>query len=557
MPITALDNVSLMETITRGGTLPTEPSPAARAFFAEKLRAIRNNPTAHSAFFQNAWLPWRTVFENPREWESYTDKLATRHTEYGATSIMVDAHDVPGSVQNNPNDPQNELRLKRYRPNYRQEPLWVNRDEFTPITIDTAEILKLMQDGGPDSTNASSFVSSQLTMAVNRDRSAEFHTLMLAVGTFANRANLYHVQIPDLLAPTADADDARNFAAAIRTAVLALADFTNFYSPAGNTQTVPKSQVVMAVRQSVMQRLGSLAYATSFNPEYVFALPEDQIVELPDHYFDRQPALADQVAVILDKGTDTKYGSLVVVDTFHDWGVDRFDIKSSENRALHHASILDVNPFKTFITVGVGQGTQIVNPQIVPTAITGGVYGPDGDIVNGGDLARGGSYSTTAAVTDANGWPAGGWTVEITSTTESPTGSTVVGLYNQVTVGLDETASSITLTFTSILDPSITVTRTYDLTGPAMNYDGSGQVIDGTAPVFDAGSGSGGTITYTLATGETAEISSDGGDTWATAGASPIAVPTGETRHFRTRAATGYAYPGGAGTVDYGPWTAA
>lgn len=550
MALTAIDNVSLLETITRGGPLATEPSPAARSFFAEKLRAIRSNPTAHSAFFQNAWLPWRNAFENPREWDSYTDKLATRHTELGASSIMVDAHDVPGSVQNNPNDAQNGLRFDRFRPNYRQEPLWVNRDEFTPITIDNAEILKLLSEGGPDSNNASNFVGSQITMAVNRDRSAEFHTLMMAIGEHAARPNLYHVQIPDLLNPAATEDQARLFASSIRTAVMALADFTPYFSPAGNTQTVPKGQVALAIRQSVMQRIGSLAYATSFNPEYVFALPEDQIVELPDHYFDRQPGLRDQVAFIVDKGNDTKYGSLVVVDTYHDWGVDRFDIKDSENRALHHASILDVNIFKTFITVGVGQGTQIVNPQIVPATVTGSLYGPAGDIVNGGDLVRGQSYSTKAAVVDTSGFPAGGWTVEIRTDQNSATKSTHVGLYNEVKIGLDDLATSITVRFASIIDPTKYVDRTYDITGTAAAIDGSGSLINSTAPTFSANA-----ITYTLATGEVAEISADGGTTWATAGASPIAVPVGQSRLFRKRASAGYIYPDGTDVHVYGPYT--
>lgn len=551
MPITAIDNVTLLETITKGKPLATEPTPAARAFFGDKLKAIRSNPVAHSAFFQNAFLPWREAFENPREWDSYTDRLATRQTELGATFILVDAHDVPGEVQNNPNDPQNELRFNRFRPNYRQEPIYVNRDVFTPITIDNAEILKLLQDGGPDSNNVSNFVSSQITMAVNKDRSGEFHTLMMAIGAHASKANLYHVQVPDINAQNATEDQARLFASSIRTAVLALADFTPYFSPAGNTQTVPKSQVALAIRQSVMQRLGGLAYATAFNPEYVFALPEDQIVELPDHYFDRQPGLRDKVAFIVDKGTDTKHGSLIVTDTWHNWGVDTFNIKSSENRALHHAGILDVNNFKTFITVGVGQGTQIVTPQIVPSTVTGSLYGAAGDVVNGGDLVRGQSYSTTAAVLDASGFPAGGWLVEITSTPSSASGGTYVGLYNEVKIALDDLATSITVKFSAILDPTKSVSRTYNITGTAAAADGSGTIITNSAAATFAANA----ITYTLATGEYAEISADGGTTWTSAPASPIAVAAGQTRRLRKRSSSGYVYPDGTTIKTYGPFT--
>jgi hypothetical protein len=554
MPLTALDNVALLETMI-SGKLVTEPSPAARSYFAEKRAALFGNPTANSAFFENAWLPWREAFSQPREWDSYTDKVAVRRSEYGATTVMVDAHDVPGSVQNNPNDSQNELRLRRYREDYRQATLWQNRDEFTPITVDSLEIARLLQNAGPDSDSVSSHVNAQLTQALNRDRAAEFHTLMAAVGRTAERAGIYHLQLPDL-EPSAnpDADDAREFAAVIRTAVLALADFVPFYTPAKNTMTVPAAQVRLIIRQSTMQRLGTLAYATSFNPEFVFALPQDQIVELPDHYFDRQAGLADQQAIIVDAGTDNAYGSLVVVDTFYGWGVDPYPIKSSENRALHHASILDVNPFKTFITAGTGAGTSIVLTTIVPDSITGSVYGPHGDIAPSGDLVRGQEYSTTAEVLDAAGFPAGGWSVAITGGASS---HTKAGLYGTILIGLDETADSVTVTWTSLIDPTKTVSHSYNVTGIAAAYDGSGILVLGESVVFAPGTGAGGTITYTLGTGETGEITADGGTTWTPLGTSPIAVPAGETRSVRTTAASGYVFPDGETIHHFGPYTAA
>src|SRR6185312_7118364 len=380
-------------------------------------------------------------------------------------------------------------RLTRFKEDYRQATLWQNRDEYTPITIDNLEIARLLQEAGPDSDSVSSHVNAQLTMALNRDRAAEFHTLMAAVGDMAARAGIFHVQIPSLAAvdnPTEN--DAREFAAVIRTIVKAFADFVPFYAPAKNTQTVPADQIRLAIRQSTMQRLGTLAYATSFNPEFVFALPESQIVELPDHYFDRQAGLADQQVFLVDAGTDNARGSLECTDTFYGWGVDPYPIKSSENRALHHASILQVNPFKTFITAGLGEGTSIVLLSVVPDTITGSIYGSDGLIPDsGGDVVRGIEYSSTASVLDDNGYPAGGWSVEVQGGNSS---HTKAGLYGTLVIGLDETATTVEVVFTSLIDPTKTVTHTYTVTGVAANYDGSGLIILGESFSFAAGSGS-------------------------------------------------------------------
>lgn len=552
--LTALDNVALLETMTTG-KLVTEPSAAARSYFAAKRKALFENPTMNSTFFENAWLPWREAFANAREWDSYSDKVATRKSAFGATSLLLDAHDVPGSVQNNPNDPQNQLRLTRYREDYRQATVFQNRDEFTPITIDTLQIANLLQQGGPDDDNVSAHVNNQLTMALNRDRAAEFHTLMAAAARTAIQPNIYHVQVPDLTpGATPTADDAREFAAVIRTQVLALQDFVPFFAPARNTQTVPKDQIRLVIRQSTMQRLGTLAYATSFNPEFVFALPESQIVELPDHYFDRNAGLSDQDAVIVDAGTDTANGSLILTDTFYGWGVDPYPIKSSENRALHHASILDVNPFKTFITAGVGAGTQTVLTTIVPATVAANLYGPDGDIAPAGDVLRGQQYSSNVSVEDALGFPAGGWLVTVAGGNSE---HTYAGPYGTVMVGLDETATTITVTWTSIIDPTKSHSETYDVTGVAAMYDGSGVIILGESFSFAAGSGSGGTLTWTPGTGASYQGSLDGGTTWTTLGASPLAVAHSAVLHVRSVASSGYIHADGSTTKLYGPYTAA
>ena len=554
MPLTALDNVALLETMT-SGKLVTSPSPAARSYFAEKRAALFSNPTANSAFFENAWLPWRQAFAQPREWESYTDRVAVRKSEYGAASLLLDSHDVPGSLQNNPNDPQNELRFNRYREDYRQATLWQNRDEYTPITVDSLSIARLLQNAGPDSDSVSQFVNAQLTQALNRDRAAEFHTLMSAIGATAAKAGIFQLQLPDLtVGANPTENNAREFAARIRTIILALADFVPFYSTGKVTQTVPKDQVRLLIRQSTMQRLGTLAYATSFNPEFVFALPESQIVELPDHYFDRQPGLAAQQAVIVDAGTDTVYGSLVVVDTFYGWGIDQFQIKNSENRALHHSSILDVNPFKTFVTCGLGVGTSIVLLSIVPASITGSIYGPLDLIAAGGNVVRGQQYSTQAAVLDASGLPAGGWTVTVAGGTSS---HTKAGIYGTVAIGLDETASTVTVTFASITNPAITLTNTYTVTGVAANYDGSGLIIMGQTFAFAAGTGTGGTLTYIAGTGATLTGSLDGGTTYTPLGASPLAVAHLASLLVRSTASSGYVNADGTTVRQYGPYVAA
>lgn len=558
-PVTALDNVSLFETIASGGQATT-PSPAARSYYQESVSKSFNNPTFRSAWLENAWIPFQTAFDTPREFKGYQERMTVRHTDYGRTVLMLDAHDVPGSVQNNPNDPQNDLRLTRWRPGYRQAALRQNRDEFIPVTVDTLEIARIMQNTSPDSTEASEFVASQMTMAGNKDVVDELHTLFWAISDFAGQANVWHLQLPDLR-PTASptADEARQFAALIRAQVLNLENFTGAYTPAKNNVNVPKAQVRLAIRISTMQQLGTLAYATSFNPEFVFALPADQIVEIPDEYFDRNPYLADQVAFLHDAGTDKKWGTLVLDDTFYGLGVDVFQAKTSENRVLHHASIIGVNPFRTFIIAGIGDGSQETYMAFTPTTVVGTVYGPPevGVIEDGGDLVRGQQYSTKASVTDASGYPAGGWIVTATGLNSPESG---IQIYNNLYIAPNETATSVTVVFTSIVDPTKTDSETFDITGTAFEPDGSGIIVMTNPTItFAAGSGSGGALTYSgVPTGVSLYGSTTGlAGAYTPLGASPVAVAHGTPLYVQERASSGYVFPDGTQVRQHGPYTAA
>lgn len=554
--IAALDNVSLFEVIANGGA-STDVSPAARSYYAANAGKAFKNPTFLNSFFENAWMPFREGFDTPRDFAGYQDKMTVRRNELGATVLMLDAHDVPGAVQNNPNDPQNELRLRRYRPNYRQGSLRQNRDENIPITVDMRQVARILQNGSPDSNDAAQFVASQMTMAGNKDVVDEFHILMASISDAALDPGVWHLQLPDLSDPGATADEARRFAAIIRAQVKSFADFTNKYSSAKNNQTVPEDQIRLVIRVSTMEFLGTLAYGTSFNPEFVFALPADRIVELPDDYFDRNPGLADQVAFLHDAGTDRKYGTLILADTYYGLGVDVFQAKQSENRVLSHSSIIGVNPFRTFVTAGVGQGSQSIQLSIIPDTVTGYVYGPDGVIADAGDLVRGQLYSTSATVLDDNGYPAGGWTVAVTGNNSD---GTYIGEYNTLKVATNETATSLTVTFTSILDPTKTDVQTFDVTGTAFEPDGSGNIILTTPTLtFAAGSGAGGSLTYSgVPTGVSLYGSTTGiAGAYTPLGASPVAVAHGTTLYVQERASSGYVFPDGTQIRQHGPYTPA
>lgn len=547
--ITAQDNVSLFEVIASGGA-STLPTPAARSYFAEKVGRAFSNPTFRESFLENAWIPFRQAFDTPREFDGYQDKMAVRRTDLGATVLMLDAHDVPVALQNNPNDPQNNLRLSRFRPSYRQAGLYQNRDEQIPITVDTRQILRIMQTASPDGTEVSDFVAAQTTMAGNKDIVDELHILMAAIAQTAALPNVWHLQLPDLSDPAATADEARRFAAILRAQVKQFANFTNNYTPAKNNTNLPADQVRLTIRVSTMQFLGTLAYGTSFNPEFVFALPADQIIELPDEYFDRNPGLQDKVAYLSDAGTDKKWGTIILDDTYYGMGVDVFQAKQSENRVLSHSSILGVNPFKNFVTAGTGVGNSIINLAIVPTVVTGEVYGPDGIVVDAGDLVRGQQYSTTAAVADASGFPAGGWQVTTSGLDSENSG---VQEYGNVLISGDELSDTVTITWTSIIDPTVAASQTFTITGTAFELDGSGTIIQTTPTLtFAPGSGSGGTLTWgSVPAGESLYGSTDGGVTYAPLSASPVAVAHGTPLHVQERASSGYVFPDGSTTRSH------
>lgn len=558
-PLAAIDNLTLAE-VMRTGDPAVKPGAAAKAFYHETIGAAFRNPGTRNAYLNNAWNLWRNVLSNAREWTSYTDQLAVRRTEFGATMIVVDAHGLPTAIQANPNDPQNELRFRRFRPEYRQSGIALTRDEFIPITVDPIQVGRLMAQSF-DSPAAAQFLANQLTQALNTDRGREFNALMDSFARFVGIPNIFYKHTEDLDPASITPAEAIASAVTIRAAVKNLADFTNRFSTAKQPQTVPAEQVRLMIRISSMEALG-VGYGTAFNTEYVLALPSDQVVEVPDEYFDSRPEFAgNQVQwSLVDAGTDQgDGGTFVVVDSLYEQAADPFNIKQTYNQAIHHASFLDLNPFKTLVIGGPGAGTQAIDVTAIPDTITLDIYTDQGIIDPGTDtLPRGVEFSTSVAVLDAAGNPAGAWDVEITGAT-SPTDSTGMLRYSNGKVGNDELSSTITVTATSLLDPTVTVSHTYTLSGTPIDLlNGLAYVDPIVFPgVFAPGTGTGGTYTYTPATGVVYEKTLDGGTTWAPLGASPVAVAHGTTITVRATAASGYIFADGTTVKEDGPHTPA
>lgn len=558
MALAARDNLALLE-VMQTGDPATKPGPAARAFYHETVTAAFANPAKRNAYLNNAWNLWRNVLSNAREWDSYTDRLAVRRTEYGATTLMVDAHGLPVTVQANPNDAQNDLRFRKYRPAYRQLPIDLTRDAYTPITVDPVNVGRLLAQGF-EGTAASNFLANQLTQALNTDRAQEFNTLFDSWGRFVGIPGIFYVHTNDLDPSSITQAEALAASVTIRAAVKNLADFTNRYSTAKQPQTVPADQVRLVISVSAMQAIG-LGYGTAFNPEHVFALPADQVVEIPDRYFAERPEFAgNQVQwALVDAGTDQgDGGTFIVVDSLYEQGADPFVITQTYNQAIHHASFLDVNPFKTLIIGGPGTGSAVVEISAVPASISLDVYTDLGDIVaTTGVLPRGVEFSTTVNVTDASGAPAGGAKVEISGST-SPTGTTGMLRYSNGKISDDELSATIVVTATSLIDSSVTVSQTYNVGGAAHDLLTGLLIVNPFAVgVFAPGSGSGGTFTYTAATGVTYEKSTDHGATWAALGSSPVAVASGTTLIVRMTAASGYVFPDGESVQTTAEFTAA
>lgn len=557
MALAATDNLTLLE-VMRTGDPAIKPGPAAQEFYHETVRAAFANPATRGNYLNNAWQLWKPVLTNVREWRGFVDKMAVRRQEFGAMTITVDAHGLPTAIQANPNDPQNELRFKRFRPEYRQQPISLTRDEYIPITVDPIEVGRLMAESY-ESQGASQFLANQLTQVLNTDRARELNTLMDSWAAFANTPNIYYVHTLDLDPQTIDHEAARSVSAEIQAAVFNLQDFTNRYSTAKAPQTVPQEQVRLVIANRAWRAI-RLGYGTSYNPEYVFALPEDQIIVLPDQYLDSRADFAgNQIQwALVDAGTDQgDGGTFIVIDSLYETGADPYNIKQSYNQALRHASFLDLNPFKTLVHGGPGVGTQEVDLLPTPQTIALDVYTDEGIISpTTGVLPRGVQFSTNITVLDAAGNPAGGYKVDITGST-SPTARTQMLRYATGKISEDELSSTITITATSLINPAITISQSYTIGGPAPMSLATGATIVNPFTWPGTFTESTGAYVYTPATGVVYDYTVDGGATWTTATTSPITIPSGKTGTIRATVASGYIFEDNTRQKTAGPYTAA
>lgn len=352
----------------------------------------------------------------------YKNKLAIfkrGYLEYG-DSIEEIFVDIARAIHYEPEAPVNNLGdvYEQFKPKVVSAFHKLNRQDQYPITINES-ILKQAFTGY---AQFDSFIASIFDSVYNADEFDEYLLFKRLFGSIAN--NTYQVNVAMPIATDRSTSEA--FSIAMRAWGLNLEYMSRKYNEMGVATHTPLADQVLILRSDIVPIIDVTVLANSFNMN--MATPISGRIIVIDDFGDEA---RDIIAMIVDRDFsmiyDTKYDTTSQYNARHLYW----------NYFLNHWQIISASPFANAIAFTTASVTNVINSiEVTPNNI---------DVMKG-------TTQQFEAIVDYNGNPNTGVTFSVSGAKSTNTTIDAQGL---LTIGNDETATSLTITATSVQTTSI------------------------------------------------------------------------------------------------------
>lgn len=450
---------------------------ATQANMREQLRGIMDFDGHRNEFINALVNRIGLVIATGKNWTNPLSKFKRGKLEDGDTIEEI----YTGLIQAKEYDPSREYLEKEvfgtHKPDVQTSFHRLNRQNYYPITINETVLRRAFLSS---QYGLSNFITQVMQAPTNSDQWDEFTLTARLFREFYDAGGFFKVRVPDINAVTSDEADAKAVLRTIRAYSETIKFPSTAYNPAHMPSWADPDELEVFVTPEGLAALDVEALAVVFNIDR--ARIQQRITVIPEQAI----GIPGAQAII------TTRDFFVIADTFYDTRSMQNPVGLTQNYWLHHHQIISASRFvpailltstdePSVITINDGTVTGVTDIEVFDrtgTKVTTELE--RNEFYNVKSVAE--TTNPTDGANDAVAFTLGATTSPLTSIQNNGTlvvGYDELGAGGVVTDGEVTTPGTLTITSTSIADPSKSKSVTFDLTGDIPQLWPDQQVIDG------------------------------------------------------------------------------
>lgn len=416
---------------------------ATQASIEQTTRALNNYPGGMNEFVAAIVNKVGLTIAQNRNWTNRLAKFKRGMLEDGAYIEEIHTGLVQAYVYDHDQDYGEQALFARERPEVQADYHAINRENFYKITVDTVALKRAFTSP----TGLATFVNNLMDAPTTSDNWDEYLAMRQLFAHYEENGGFFKVHIPAIPNDAAAEIPARQALRTIR-AYIGKLGFPSFnYSVSGMPVWADPTDLELFVTPEFQAAMDVEALAGLFNVSYGEISSRITVI-------DKFPASMGDIQAVL-----TTPDFFVVADTLYTTTNQPNPVGLHENFFLHHHQIVSYSRFVPAIAFTTGAGTIVEEIEPDFTGITFDVVDVDGDPIT--TVERGMSYEFHGVTTNATDGDVDGAIRITVEGNNYRTYATQTVLH----VSSFEPASTITVTATSVDDPTLTKEITLTVVG--------------------------------------------------------------------------------------------